>query len=428
MAVQPGSISVAPSTAGKLLDTVTVVTSEGTVHREGVFIGDPASPGNRAGVTAAGGLQVDGSGVTQPVSIAATINAAILSSVGLDVSGSTVTVAGTVAVSNFPASYPVTGTFWQATQPVSGTVNVSSGTILGGSTAMVGHVIVDSGGGAGSTTVDANLSSAGSTRLVGQVTVANPTTAVTYTNAPTTAVTVTNPTTAVDLSSNGSTRVVGLVGQSGAPWSYTSTGTLLSSGTQVIGSVAPSSQWTMTVGNPTTSVTFTNAPTTAVTVSSGVVLGAGSSANTLGSVALVAGSTANSIGSVALVAGSSANVIGTVVISSASNEAVTLTSGVATLGRLLTPSTAARSNITSATAESTFLAANSARMGAMLFNDATANSYVGLSTVAVSTTSYSVKMPPGGYYELPFAYTGMIRGMWDTSGVTGSMRITEISS
>ena len=44
-------------------------------------------------------------------------------------------VSGTVAVSNFPASQAVTGTFWQATQPVSGTVAVSS---VSGSVAVTG--------------------------------------------------------------------------------------------------------------------------------------------------------------------------------------------------------------------------------------------------------------------------------------------------
>jgi hypothetical protein len=34
----------------------------------------------------------------------------------------------TISVGNFPASYPVTGTFWQATQPISGTVTVANPT------------------------------------------------------------------------------------------------------------------------------------------------------------------------------------------------------------------------------------------------------------------------------------------------------------
>jgi hypothetical protein len=39
-------------------------------------------------------------------------------------------VSGSVSVSNFPASQAVTGTFWQATQPISGTVSLSSGTVV----------------------------------------------------------------------------------------------------------------------------------------------------------------------------------------------------------------------------------------------------------------------------------------------------------
>ena len=37
-----------------------------------------------------------------------------------------ITVGGSVSVSNFPATQAVTGTFWQATQPVSGSVSISS--------------------------------------------------------------------------------------------------------------------------------------------------------------------------------------------------------------------------------------------------------------------------------------------------------------
>jgi hypothetical protein len=262
---------------------------------------------------------------------------------------------------------------------VVGTVNLSSGGILGGSTAVIGHIVVDSMPSvATSTAVDANLSSAGSTRLVGQVTIANPTTAVSVANPttavtisnPTTSVTVTNPSTAVDatLSSAGSTRVVGTVnvssgvilssgtqtigtvaqgsaGSSAAPWFFAlaagssanvvgSVALVAGSSGNLVGAVAVSSGVVLGAGssantiggvavvNPTTSVTLTNPatavtvsnPTTAVTVSSGVVLGAGSTANSLGAVALVAGTTANSIGAVALVAGTTANTVGSVAL------------------------------------------------------------------------------------------------------------------
>lgn len=78
---------------------------------------------------------------TQPVSIAAPVavtgtfwQATQPVSGSLTVSGSvsvsnfpaTQPVSGSVSVSNFPASQAVTGTFWQATQPVSGTVAVTN--------------------------------------------------------------------------------------------------------------------------------------------------------------------------------------------------------------------------------------------------------------------------------------------------------------
>lgn len=116
--------------------------------------------------------------------------------------------------------------------------------------------------GAGSTVVDVNSISS-STSHIGDVSISNPTTAVTITNPatavtvsnPTTSVTLTNPATAVnvanqptvDLSSVGSTRLVGRV--------------------------------------------EINTPTTLVSVSSGVILAAGSSANVLGAVAQGNGST-----------------------------------------------------------------------------------------------------------------------------------------
>jgi len=91
-------------------------------------------------------LLVDGSGVIQPISVAslplplgaatettlAAINNKVITTVsGIQVDGSGVTqpISGSVSISNFPAiqpvsiatmpSTPVTGTFWQATQPVS---------------------------------------------------------------------------------------------------------------------------------------------------------------------------------------------------------------------------------------------------------------------------------------------------------------------
>ena len=66
--------------------------------------------------TVSGAVSVSNLPVTQPVSGTVTIQDG----------GGSVTVDGSVSVGNFPASQAVTGTFWQTTQPVSGSVAVSS--------------------------------------------------------------------------------------------------------------------------------------------------------------------------------------------------------------------------------------------------------------------------------------------------------------
>jgi hypothetical protein len=43
-----------------------------------------------------------------------------------------------------------------------------------------------------------------------------------------------------------------------------------------------------------------------------------------------------------------------------------------------------------------------------------------------SATSFTTKMNPGAYYEVPFGYTGAIDGIWDTA--TGNARITELAA
>jgi len=66
----------------------------GSVKVQYVKLMDGTIDGTNKGVINVNGLKVDGSSVTQPIS-------------------------GAISVSNFPASQPVTGTFFQATQPVS---------------------------------------------------------------------------------------------------------------------------------------------------------------------------------------------------------------------------------------------------------------------------------------------------------------------
>lgn len=84
--------------------------------------------------------------------------------------------------------------------------------------------------------------------------------------------------------------------------------------------------------------------------------------------------------------------------------------------------TATLSNVSGAASSTTLIAANTARLGVQIFNDSTVNCYVKHGSSA-SSTSFTVKMLPYDYYELPFGYTGIITGIWDSA--TGTARVTE---
>ena len=90
------------------------------------------------------------------------------------------------------------------------------------------------------------------------------------------------------------------------------------------------------------------------------------------------------------------------------------------------PGTSTVTSVAAVAASVSLLASNTARRGAMIFNDsASADLRVKLGTAA-SATSFTVLVPPSGYYELPYpAYTGAIDGIWDAA--VGDARITEIT-
>ncbi len=88
--------------------------------------------------------------------------------------------------------------------------------------------------------------------------------------------------------------------------------------------------------------------------------------------------------------------------------------------------TATLSNVSSSATNVTVLASNANRKMMMVTNDSTASLYLKFGTTA-STTSYTVLIPPQGYYEMPNPglYTGIIDGIW--SAANGSARVTEIT-
>ena len=107
-----------------LVDTVTVnSTPEDPVHTHITEVGT-------SGILAVPYMPIQGTvsiGTDGTVSLSATTLSAL----------ENITVGGSVSVSNFPATQAVTGTFWQTTQPVSGTVTIQDG---GGSITVDGTV------------------------------------------------------------------------------------------------------------------------------------------------------------------------------------------------------------------------------------------------------------------------------------------------
>lgn len=76
------------------------------------------------------------------------------------------------------------------------------------------------------------------------------------------------------------------------------------------------------------------------------------------------------------------------------------------------------------TTSQVLLSSNPNRIGATIFNEGTATCYMKLGSDA-STTSYTLQITNGGYYELPYRYTGIIEGV--TSSGSATLRITEIA-
>jgi hypothetical protein len=83
------------------------------------------------------------------------------------------------------------------------------------------------------------------------------------------------------------------------------------------------------------------------------------------------------------------------------------------------------SNVSSSASNVTLLAANTDRIGVLVVNDSTATLYLKYGATATSS-SYTVKMEPGSYWEMPQPiYTGIIDGIW--SSANGAARITELT-
>ena len=97
-------------------------------------------------------------------------------------------------------------------------------------------------------------------------------------------------------------------------------------------------------------------------------------------------------------------------------------------GRQIIAQKAATGTVTSVAdtnTNTTLLAANSARLGAIIYNDSTVTLYVKYGATA-TTSDYTVLMVAQAYHEVPFGYTGILDGIW-ASNASGAAKITEMT-
>jgi hypothetical protein len=301
---------------------------------------------------------------------------------------------------------PVSGTFYQATQPVSGPL---TDTELRATAVPVsdggGTISVDDG--LGSLTVDGTVAVSA---VAGSVAVTGP---LTDTQLRASVVPISD--------GGGSVTVDGTVAVSGVSGSVAVTGPLTD--TQLRAVAVPVSGTFWQAAQPITdnggsltvdgTVAASNLPTT-VDTNSGV-----KSAST---VRMVLATDQPQLTNALKVDGSAV----TQPVSGTFWQATQPVSVAATLTtKEVRAATPAQSSVSVTTSSTSILASNSNRLGATIWNEGAQIAYVKLGATA-STTSYSVQLATGAYYEVPFNYTGAIDGITSTS--TAQLRITEMTA
>jgi hypothetical protein len=97
-----------------------------------------------------------------------------------------------------------------------------------------------------------------------------------------------------------------------------------------------------------------------------------------------------------------------------------------TIRRYAGCATGAKTAVDSGTSSVAILAANPDRVGAIIANTDANALYLDLSGGTASSTSYTVTVATGEYYELPYGYTGAVTGIWAVDG-TGQALVTEFT-
>lgn len=89
--------------------------------------------------------------------------------------------------------------------------------------------------------------------------------------------------------------------------------------------------------------------------------------------------------------------------------------------------TATRTTVADSATAVDLLASNANRKSAIIKNTSSAVLYVGLGTVAPTTSDYSETLVQGQSWLIPTIYTGVIKGIWDTDPNDGGALVTELT-
>lgn len=81
--------------------------------------------------------------------------------------------------------------------------------------------------------------------------------------------------------------------------------------------------------------------------------------------------------------------------------------------------------VASSASNVTLAALNTARRALTIFNDSTSVLYLKMGVTA-STVSFTVKIGPDEYYEIPGDYTGIVDGIW--ASANGAAQVTEVTA
>jgi hypothetical protein len=90
--------------------------------------------------------------------------------------------------------------------------------------------------------------------------------------------------------------------------------------------------------------------------------------------------------------------------------------------------TASRTSVADTASDTLLLASSATRKGASITNTSSAILYIGLGTSTVSATDHTAPVLQFGYYEVPYGFTGQIRGIWASDPGDGGAVITAFSA